>query len=47
MVLRKMMVRLITDKEVTFGNVDASGNKVVKVTENGVDKWYYTNTKGS
>ncbi len=35
-----------TDKEVTFGNVDASGNKVVKVTENGVDKWYYTNDKG-
>lgn len=34
-----------TDKEVTFGNVDASGNKVVKVTENGVDKWYY-NDKG-
>ncbi|WP_118795157.1 Hia/Hsf adhesin N-terminal domain-containing protein [Haemophilus influenzae] len=35
-----------TDKEVTFGNVDASGKKVVKVTENGVDKWYYTNDKG-
>lgn len=35
-----------SNKEVTLGNVDANGKKVVKVTENGADKWYYTNDKG-
>ncbi|CWW54184.1 TPA: YadA-like family protein [Haemophilus influenzae] len=36
----------VSNKEVTLGNVDANGKKVVKVTENGADKWYYTNDKG-
>ncbi|NXZ85237.1 Hia/Hsf adhesin N-terminal domain-containing protein [Haemophilus influenzae] len=35
-----------TNTEAKLGNVDANGKKVVKVTENGVDKWYYTDDKG-
>lgn len=36
-----------SNTEVTLGNVDANGKKVVKVTENGADKWYYTKADGT